>query len=72
MNKIKWYTLEVKIVKIEVIDKRTNKIYFVSEDYNIKFKDRIVSLKDLQKKDIEVNKIIYQENGRIDICYKKN
>ena len=55
-----------------MIDKRINKIYFVSEDYNVKYKDRVVSLKDLQKRDIEVNKIIYQEDGRIDICYKEN
>lgn len=61
-----------KKIKIEVIDRRINKVYFVSGDYKIKYKEKLISLKDIQKEGKEIKKIIYQEDGIIDICYNEN
>lgn len=61
-----------KKIKIEVIDKRANKVYFVSGDYKIKYKEKLISLKDLKKEGKQIKKLIYQEDGTIDILYGEN
>ncbi|MFX1322759.1 MAG: hypothetical protein ACFFAQ_14070 [Promethearchaeota archaeon] len=61
-----------KKIKIEVIDKRANNVYFVSEDYKIKYKKKLISLKDLKKEGKQIKKLIYQEDGTIDILYTEN
>jgi hypothetical protein len=64
--------LREKEKNIEVIDKRINRIYFVSIEHIIRCKEVLISLKELLKKNKKIEKIIYQEDESIDICYVDN
>ena len=58
-------------MSIEIIDKRDNTVKKVSEDYKIEFAEQIIALKDLQYEDMKVFGVIIQEDGEINLCYKK-
>ena len=58
-------------INIEVIDKKKNKIYYVSEDFKIEYKGKQISLKELQTEEKKIISIIFQEDGTIDICYRE-
>ena len=56
---------------IEIIDKRDNTVKKVSEDYEIEYTEQIIALKDLQYEDLKIFSVIIQEDGEINLCYKK-
>ena len=58
-------------MSIELIDKRDNTVKQVSEDYKIEYAGQKVALKDLQYEDMKVFGVIIQEDGEINLRYKK-
>ena len=58
-------------LSIEFSDKRDNTVKKVSEDYKIEYAGQIIALKDLQYEAMKVLGVIIQEDGEINLCYKK-
>ena len=57
--------------KIEIIDKRTNEIGYISEDYVIEYGDQKITIKKLEEiLEVKILGIIIQEDGSIDIPLK--
>lgn len=61
----------IKRKKIEIIDKRTNEIGYVSEDYVIEYGDQKITIKKLEEiLEVKILGFIIQEDGSIDIPLK--
>ena len=61
----------IKRKKIEIIDKRTNEIGYVSNDNIIEYGDQKITIKKLEEiLEVKILGIIIQEDGSIDIPLK--
>ena len=56
---------------IEVLDKKKKEAFSVFPSYHIEFGGIKYQLKDLEYENMKIIGVIIQENGEIDLCYKK-